>query len=80
MPTAPSSPIRQQGCLRHVQLGGVAPTLATMIKAELGYKYHWAVPIICSAPPVISLSGTDVAQAYAMGKAALSWRWPARMR
>ncbi|MEO0443446.1 MAG: 6-phosphofructokinase, partial [Pseudomonadota bacterium] len=27
----------------HKQLGGVAPTLATMVKAELGYKYHWAL-------------------------------------
>ena len=27
----------------HKQLGGVAPTLAAMIKDELGYKYHWAL-------------------------------------
>lgn len=27
----------------HKQLGGVAPVIAQMVKAELGYKYHWAV-------------------------------------
>ena len=27
----------------HTQLGGVAPTIAQMIKDKLGYKYHWAV-------------------------------------
>ncbi len=27
----------------HAQLGGLAPTLAQMIKTELGYKFHWAV-------------------------------------
>jgi len=27
----------------HVQLGGVAPTLASMVKQAHGYKYHWAL-------------------------------------
>jgi 6-phosphofructokinase 1 len=27
----------------HTQLGGVAPTIAQMIKDKHGYKYHWAV-------------------------------------
>ena len=27
----------------HVQLGGVAPTLAQMVKQAHGYKYHWAL-------------------------------------
>lgn len=27
----------------HTQLGGVAPTLANMVKQAFGYKYHWAV-------------------------------------
>ena len=27
----------------HAQLGGVAPTIANMIKDALGFKYHWAV-------------------------------------
>ena len=27
----------------HTQLGGVAPTLVDMIKAEHGYKCHWSV-------------------------------------
>jgi 6-phosphofructokinase len=55
----------------HVQLGGVAPTLATMIKAELGYKYHWAVSDYLQRAARHIASGTDVAQAYAMGKAAV---------
>lgn len=55
----------------HVQLGGVAPTLATMIKAELGYKYHWAVSDYLQRAARHIASGTDVEQAYAMGKAAV---------
>ncbi|MBL8507337.1 MAG: 6-phosphofructokinase, partial [Chitinimonas sp.] len=27
----------------HAQLGGVAPTIAQLVKDKLGYKYHWAV-------------------------------------
>ena len=27
----------------HAQLGGVAPTIANLVKAKHGYKYHWAV-------------------------------------
>jgi len=55
----------------HVQLGGVAPTLATMIKAELGYKYHWAVSDYLQRAARHIASATDVEQAYAMGKAAV---------
>ncbi len=40
----------------HSQLGGLAPTLAQMVKDELGYKYHWAVAdyLQRAAPPPIS--------------------------
>lgn len=57
----------------HAQLGGVAPTLAAMIKQELGYKYHWAVSDYLQRAARHIASGTDVEQAYAMGKAAVEF-------
>lgn len=57
----------------HVQLGGVAPTLANMIKDELGYKYHWAVSDYLQRAARHIASATDVEQAYAMGKVALDY-------
>lgn len=57
----------------HAQLGGVAPTLAAMIKAELGYKYHWAVADYLQRAARHIASATDVEQAYAMGKAAVDF-------
>jgi 6-phosphofructokinase len=53
----------------HAQLGGVAPTLAEMIKSELGYKYHWAVADYLQRAARHIASGTDAEQAYAVGKA-----------
>ncbi len=57
----------------HSQLGGLAPTLAQMVKENLGYKYHWAVAdyLQRSARHIASL--TDVEQAYAVGKAAVEF-------
>lgn len=55
----------------HKQLGGVAPTLATLIKQELGYKYHWALADYLQRAARHIASATDVAQAYAVGKAAV---------
>ncbi|MEP5763387.1 MAG: 6-phosphofructokinase [Halieaceae bacterium] len=55
----------------HAQLGGVAPTLAQMIKEELGYKYHWAVADYLQRAARHIASATDVEQAYAVGKAAV---------
>jgi len=55
----------------HAQLGGVAPMLANMIKDGLGYKYHWAVSDYLQRAARHISSGTDVEQAYAMGKAAV---------
>jgi len=55
----------------HAQLGGVAPTLANMIKDALGYKYHWAVSDYLQRAARHIASATDVEQAYAMGKAAV---------
>ncbi|MGH1485158.1 MAG: 6-phosphofructokinase [Cellvibrionaceae bacterium] len=55
----------------HKQLGGVAPTLANLVKAELGYKYHWALADYLQRAARHIASATDVEQAYAVGKAAV---------
>jgi 6-phosphofructokinase 1 len=57
----------------HTQLGGVAPTLANMVKQSLGYKYHWAVADYLQRAARHIASATDVDQAYAMGKAAVEF-------
>jgi len=57
----------------HQQLGGLAPTLAGMIKHELGYKYHWAVADYLQRSARHIASATDVAQAYAVGQAAVEY-------
>ncbi|WP_156497681.1 diphosphate--fructose-6-phosphate 1-phosphotransferase, partial [Oleiphilus sp. HI0043] len=57
----------------HTQLGGVAPTLANMVKDEFGYKYHWAVADYLQRAARHISSSTDVEQAYAMGKAAVDF-------
>ncbi|WP_106477153.1 6-phosphofructokinase [Phytohalomonas tamaricis] len=51
----------------HRQLGGVAPTLAGMVKQDLGYKYHWAVADYLQRAARHIASKTDVEQAYAVG-------------
>ena len=55
----------------HVQLGGVAPRLASLIDEELGLKYHYAVAdyLQRSARHIASL--VDLEQSYAVGKAAV---------
>lgn len=55
----------------HTQLGGVAPTIARLVKDELGYKYHWAVADYLQRAARHIASATDVAQAYAVGRAAV---------
>ncbi|HXV39410.1 MAG TPA: 6-phosphofructokinase [Steroidobacteraceae bacterium] len=55
----------------HVQLGGVAPTLATMIKQAHGYKYHWALADYLQRSARHIASKVDVEQAYAVGRAAV---------
>ena len=55
----------------HVQLGGVAPTLASMIKEALGYKYHWALADYLQRSARHIASRVDVEQAYAVGRAAV---------
>jgi len=56
----------------HAQLGGVAPVVANLVKQKLGYKYHWAVSDYLQRSARHVASKTDVDQAYAMGKAAIS--------
>ncbi len=55
----------------HAQLGGVAPVLAGLVKQHLKLKYHWAVADYLQRAARHIASKTDVAQAYAVGKAAV---------
>jgi 6-phosphofructokinase 1 len=55
----------------HAQLGGVAPVVAGIVKAKLGYKYHWAVSDYLQRSARHVASATDVEQAYAVGAAAV---------
>ncbi|MFT4768715.1 MAG: 6-phosphofructokinase [Glaciecola sp.] len=55
----------------HAQLGGLAPTLASLVKSELGYKYHWAVADYLQRAARHIASQTDLDQAYAVGEAAV---------
>jgi 6-phosphofructokinase len=55
----------------HQQLGGVAPTLASMIKQSTGYKYHWALADYLQRSARHIASKTDIDQAYAVGKRAV---------
>ena len=57
----------------HAQLGGVAPTIAEMIKQQHGYKYHWAVADYLQRSARHIASKTDVEQAYAVGRAAVEF-------
>jgi 6-phosphofructokinase 1 len=57
----------------HAQLGGLAPTLAEMVKTEHGYKYHWAVADYLQRSARHIASTTDVEQAYAVGAAAVKF-------
>lgn len=56
----------------HVQLGGLAPKLANIIKQALGYKYHWAVADYLQRSARHIASQTDLEQAYALGEAAVN--------
>jgi len=57
----------------HHQLGGLAPTLADMVKSELGFKYHWAVADYLQRSARHIASTTDLEQAYAVGEAAVKF-------
>ena len=55
----------------HQQLGGVAQTLASMVKHSLGHKYHYALSDYLQRSARHIASKTDVEQAYAVGRAAV---------
>ena len=56
----------------HSQLGGVAPFLANLVTTELKMKSHWAVPDYLQRSAGHIRSAVDVAQAKALGEAAVN--------
>ena len=57
----------------HSQLGGVGPLLAATVKDKLGLKVHWTVPDYLQRSARHLASKTDLAQALAVGKAAVDY-------
>lgn len=57
----------------HSQLGGVAPTIAQIVKKNLNLKYHWAVSDYLQRSARHIASRVDLEQAYALGKAAVEF-------
>jgi 6-phosphofructokinase 1 len=57
----------------HAQLGGIGPQIASIIKAKLGHKFHWAVADYLQRAARHLASKTDIAQSYAVGKAAVEF-------
>jgi 6-phosphofructokinase 1 len=55
----------------HAQLGGVAATIAALVRSKLGFKYHYAIADYLQRSARHVASRTDVEQAYAVGKAAV---------
>ncbi|MFW5910283.1 MAG: diphosphate--fructose-6-phosphate 1-phosphotransferase, partial [Thiohalospira sp.] len=54
-----------------IQLGGVAPNLAEMVRRDLDYKVHWALPDYLQRSARHIASATDVEQAVAVGERAV---------
>ena len=57
----------------HVQLGGVAPHLAEIVKNQLGMKVHWTVPDYLQRSARHLASATDLQHALAVGEAAVEY-------
>jgi 6-phosphofructokinase len=57
----------------HAQLGGVAPLITNLISTKLGCKCHWAIPDYLQRSARHIASGTDIEQAYAVGRAAVEF-------
>jgi len=57
----------------HTQLGGVAVTVAEMIRGGLGLKYHYAIADYLQRAARHIASATDVRQAYAVGSKAVEF-------
>lgn len=57
----------------HVQLGGAGPGIAGLVRAELGYKCHWAVSDYLQRSARHIASRTDLEHAVAVGRAAVDY-------
>ena len=57
----------------HAQLGGVAPTLASLVRDKLKLKVHWALPDYLQRSARHIASKTDAEQACAVGKSAVDY-------
>jgi 6-phosphofructokinase len=57
----------------HAQLGGVAANIAALVRAKLGYKFHYAIADYLQRSARHIASRVDVEQAYAVGKAAVEF-------
>ena len=55
----------------HAQLGGCAQEVASLVRAELGYKYHYAIADYLQRAARHLAAKSDVDQAYGVGKAAV---------
>ena len=62
-----------QDAFGHSQLGGVGPLLAATVKDKLGLKVHWTVPDYLQRSARHLASKTDLAQAMAVGEAAVDY-------
>jgi ATP-dependent phosphofructokinase / diphosphate-dependent phosphofructokinase len=67
----PISDTGQFDAFGHLQMGGVAPVLANMIKNELGYKYHYSIAGYLLRTSRHLGSKVDIKQAYAIGREAV---------
>jgi 6-phosphofructokinase 1 len=57
----------------HAQLGGVASTIAEIVRAKLGFKFHYAIADYLQRSARHLASKTDVEQAYAVGRKAVKF-------
>ena len=57
----------------HTQLGGVAATVAEIVRSGLGLKYHYAIADYLQRSARHIAARTDVAQAYAVGQKAVEF-------
>jgi 6-phosphofructokinase 1 len=57
----------------HTQLGGVAATVAEIVRSELKLKYHYAIADYLQRSARHIAAKTDVAQAYAVGQKAVEF-------
>jgi 6-phosphofructokinase 1 len=57
----------------HTQLGGVAATVAEIVRAGLGLKFHYAIADYLQRSARHIASKTDVRQAYAVGQKAVEF-------